>query len=248
MTGMNLETQDINLTRLKQPPIHILTQTQPHGVVLVLQEPELTVLQVSRNTSSAFGIAPEKLLGKTLDDILDSVQVDRLRMGLSRENLDLINPTKVWVRRKGDDYLVFDAVFHRSADGFLVLELEPALTQENIPFLSFYHLAKASINQLEGTSNLRDFGQIIVREVRNVTGFDRVMLYKFDDDGHGEVIAEEKLDEMEPYLGCTIRSRISRNLPERCSSPTGFELSRMLTLSQLSFILPTTRSQISRPT
>lgn len=201
MAGMNLETQDINLTRLKQPPIHILTQIQPHGVLLVLQEPELTVLQVSRNTSAAFGIAPEKLLGKTLDDILDSVQVDRFRMGLSYENLDLINPTKVWVRRKGDDYLVFDAIFHRSADGFLVLELEPALTQETIPFLSFYHLARASINQLEATSNLQDFCQIIVREVRQVTGFDRVMLYKFDEDGHGEVIAEEKLDDMEPYLG-----------------------------------------------
>lgn len=201
MVGMNLETQDVNLTRLKQPPIHVLTQIQPHGVLLVLQEPELTVLQASRNTSTAFGIAPETILGKSLDDILDPVQVDRFRAGLSSENLDFINPTKVWVRRKGDDYLVFDAVFHRSADGFLVLELEPALTQENIPFLSFYHLARASINQLEGTSNLRDFCQIIVREVRNVTGFDRVMLYKFDDDGHGEVIAEEKLDEMVPYLG-----------------------------------------------
>jgi chemotaxis family two-component system sensor kinase Cph1 len=201
MAGINLETQDINLNRLKQPPIHLLTQVQPHGLLLVLQEPELTVLQVSRNTSQALGMAPEAILGKTLDDILDSFQVDRVRMGLSHENLDLINPTKVWVRRKGDDYLVFDAVFHRSADGFLVLELEPALAQETIPFLSFYHLARASINQLETTSNLQDFCQIIVREVRKVTGFDRVMLYKFDEDGHGEVVAEEKLQDMEPYLG-----------------------------------------------
>ena len=198
---MNLETQGINLTSLKQPSIHILNQIQPHGVLLVLQEPELTVLQASRNTSTAFGIAPEKILGRTLEDILDPFQVNQFKVGLSHENLDLINPTKVWVKRKGDDYLVFDAIFHRSADGFLVLELEPALTQENIPFLSFYHLARASINQLEATSNLRDFCQIIVREVRKVTDFDRVMLYKFDEDGHGEVVAEEKLDDMEPYLG-----------------------------------------------
>lgn len=201
MTSINLEGQDVNLTSLKQPPIHILNQIQPHGVLLVLQEPDLTVLQVSRNVSTAFEMAPEAVLGKALDDILDPYQVDQFRAGLSYENLDLINPTKVWVRRKGDDYLVFDAVFHRSVDGFLILELEPALTQETIPFLSFYHLARASINQLEGTSNLQDFCQIIVHEVRNVTGFDRVMLYKFDDDGHGEVLAEEKLDDMEPYLG-----------------------------------------------
>lgn len=201
MTGMNLETQTINLASLKQPSIHILTQVQPHGVLLVLKEPDLVILQVSQNTSTAFGVPVEQVLGKTLDDILDPYQVDRFRTGLTYENLDLINPMKVWVRRTGDDYLVFDAIFHRSADGFLVLELEPAQTHENIPFLSFYHLAKASINQLEATSTLQDFCQIIVEEVRNVTGFDRVMLYKFDDDGHGEVVAEEKLDEMESYLG-----------------------------------------------
>ncbi|PLZ96385.1 cyanobacterial phytochrome A, partial [Fischerella thermalis CCMEE 5328] len=63
------------------------------------------------------------------------------------------------------------------------------------------HLARASINKLEETGNLHDFCQILVQEVRKVTGFDRVMLYKFDDDGHGSVIAEEKLETMESYLG-----------------------------------------------
>ncbi len=201
MVGISVEVQDSQLISLKQPPIHILTQVQPHGVLLVLQEPELTVLQVSKNASKAFGMAPDQVLGKSLEEILDAFQVDRFKEGLSDDNLDLINPTKVWVRRQGDDYQVFDAVFHRSADGFLLLELEPALTQENIPFLSFYHLARASISQLEATANLRDFCQIIVQEIRNVTGFDRVMLYQFDDDGHGEVVAEEKIDAMESYLG-----------------------------------------------
>ncbi|MDI9641842.1 ATP-binding protein [Geitlerinema splendidum] len=201
MVDANLDIQDLNLTRLKQPSIHLLTQVQPHGVLLVLQEPDLTVLQASQNTATAFGISAAQIITQTLDSILDSYQVDRFREALAADNLEIINPTKVWVRRKNDDYRVFDAIFHRSADGFLVLELEPALTHESIPFLSFYHLARASINQLEATSNLQDFCQVIVQEVRNVTGFDRVMLYKFDDDGHGEVLAEDKLDEMESYLG-----------------------------------------------
>lgn len=200
MVGTNLP-QSVNLISLKQPPIHISTQIQSHGVLLVLQEPDLKVLQVSSNTSTAIGIPPEMMLQKTLEDILDPFQVDQFKVGLFNDNLDLINPTKVWIKRKGDDYVVFDAVFHRSVDGFLILELEPAFSQENIPFLSFYHLAKASISQLEETSDLHDFCQIIVQEIRKVTEFDRVMLYKFDDDGHGKVLAEEKLDEMEPYLG-----------------------------------------------
>lgn len=203
MVEIHLQEEYANITQLKQPPIHISTQVQPHGVLLVLQEPDLKILQVSNNTSSLFGVSPQTMLTLSLEEILDPFQADRIRAGLAYDNLDFVNPTKVWVRKRGhgDDYLVFDAIFHRSSDGFLVLELEPAFSHENIPFLSFYHLARASINELEETSNLRDFCQIIVQEVRKVTGFDRVMLYKFDDDGHGEVLAEEKLDSMEAYLG-----------------------------------------------
>jgi len=201
MISPALPTPDITLTHLKQPSIHTLTQVQPHGAIIVLQEPDMTVLQISRNASQLFGRSAETLLGKTREDILDDYQADRFRRALASDNLELMNPTKVWIRRQGDDYGVFDAIVHRSADGFLVLELEPALLQENIPFLSFYHLARASINQLETGANLNQFFQIIVQEVRNVTGFDRVMLYRFDQDGHGEVMAEDKIPELESYRG-----------------------------------------------
>jgi two-component system, chemotaxis family, sensor kinase Cph1 len=198
---IDAQTQDKTLTSLKEAPIHISGQIQPHGILLVLKEPELTILQVSSNVSSVFSMNPEKLLQQNLEDLLDPFQIERIKAGLSEESLDVLNPTKIWVRKKGDDYVVFDAVFHRNPEGLLILELEPALSQENIPFLSFYHLARASINQLEETANLQDFCQTIVQEVRKVTGFDRVMLYKFDDDGHGSVVAEEKLEHLEPYLG-----------------------------------------------
>ncbi|MBW4569808.1 MAG: GAF domain-containing protein [Tolypothrix carrinoi HA7290-LM1] len=198
---IELPEVSINLTSLKEAPIHISGKIQPHGVLLVLAEADLKILQVSSNTSKIFGISPENMLDKKLEDLLDSFQAEKIKAGLADENLDFINPTKIWLRKKGDEYVVFDAVFHRNKEGFLILELEPTISQENIPFLSFYHLARASINKLEATSNLRDFSQIIVQEVRKVTGFDRVMLYKFDDDGHGSVIAEEKIENLESYLG-----------------------------------------------
>ncbi len=205
MIDIDLQGQEINLASLEQEAMQLATQLsgqiQPHGVLFVLEEPELKILQASSNSYSVFGISPAEILEKPLEEILDPYQVEKIKAGLTDENFDYINPTKVWARTQGDNYLVFDALFHRNKDGFLILELEPTFSQESIPFLSFYHLARASINQLEKTANLRDFCQIIVQEVRKVTGFDRVMLYKFDDDGHGAVIAEEKLDSMESYLG-----------------------------------------------
>lgn len=198
----NLIAQADDLRVLKQPSIHSLTKIQAYGVVLVLDPDTLEILQASTNTSTEFGRSADNVVGSSLEDIFDPFQVDQIKVGLAGDNLDAINPIKTWVRRDdGDDYQVFDAVFHRSKDGFLVLELEPAMTSDSIPFLSFYHLARASINQLESTADLRAFCQVIVKEVRKVTGFDRVMLYQFDDDDHGEVLAEEKLAEMEPYLG-----------------------------------------------
>ncbi|AFY48956.1 bacteriophytochrome (light-regulated signal transduction histidine kinase) [Nostoc sp. PCC 7524] len=198
---ISLDLPTINVNSLKEAPIHLSSQIQPHGILLVLDEPDLKILQVSNNTWNIFGMNAEDILQKNLDDLLDSFQIERIKTGLLEGNIEFINPTKIWIRKKGDDYIVFDAVFHRNSEGFLILELEPAISQENIPFLSFYHLAKASINELEKTANLRDFCQIIVKEVRKVTGFDRVMLYKFDDDGHGSVVAEEKIDNLESYLG-----------------------------------------------
>ncbi|MBW4601881.1 MAG: GAF domain-containing protein [Calothrix sp. FI2-JRJ7] len=193
--------QNVNLTQLREAPIHLNTQIQPHGVLIVLQEPELSILQVSSNVYTHFGVTESDLLKGTLFDLLDPFQVEQIQTGLTAESLDYLNPTKIWVRKRGDDYAVFDAVFHRTSEGFLVLELEPTFAHENIPFLSFYHLARTSINRLESTTNLRDFCQIIVQEVRKITGFDRVMLYKFDHDGHGSVIGEEKLSHLESYLG-----------------------------------------------
>ncbi|MGG6297257.1 ATP-binding protein [Leptolyngbya sp. AN02str] len=201
MSSQSLSISDNHLSSLKQPSLHTLNQVQPHGAILVLQEPDMTVLQASRNVSKLVGRPAEDLIGKTLEDIFDSYQADKLLQGLAAENLDLMNPSKVWIRRVGDDYGVFDAIAHRSADGFLVLELEPSLLQENIPFLGFYHLTRGSIHQLEAGANLTQFFQTIVQEVRSVTGFDRVMLYRFDQDNHGEVVAEDKAPEMEPYMG-----------------------------------------------
>jgi chemotaxis family two-component system sensor kinase Cph1 len=189
-----------NLNELERQAIHTSSMIQPHGMILVLEEPNLQIVQATTNCHYAFGIKAQEIIGKTLEELFDPFQVDLIQKGITKENLDFINPTKMWVRKNGGEYAIFDGVFHRNKDGILILELEPAESQETIPFLSFYHLAKASINQLQDSASLKDYCQIIVQEVRKVTGFDRVMLYKFDEDDHGAVVAEEKLDHLEPYL------------------------------------------------
>ncbi len=195
----NLTPSD--LTLLKEPVIHLGSQIQSHGVLLVLQEPSLDILQVSRNAASILDLPLETLLEKNLEDLLDPYQIGRIKSRLAEDALDFTNPTKIWVKKSREDYAVFDAVFHRNSEGILILELEPAISEDNVPFLSFYHLAKASINKLQESASLEDYCQIIAETVRKVTEFDRVMLYKFDRDGHGCVVAEDKVESIEPYKG-----------------------------------------------
>ena len=143
MNTINVELDNTDLLVFERKPIYNLGKIQPYGVVLVLQEPDLKVLQVSTNSYAFFGIPPEEMLDKSLEEILDPFQMEKLEMGLQQDNLDFINPTKIWARKHGDDYVIFDGVFHRNTEGVLILELEPATSQENIPFLSFYHLARS---------------------------------------------------------------------------------------------------------
>lgn len=191
----------LDITSLKEPVINLGSQIQHHGVLLVLQEPLLKILQVSRNAASVLDVPLETLLNINLEDLLDPYQIARIQARLAEDSLDFINPTKIWIKKRREDYVVFDALFHRNSEGMLILELEPAISEDNIPFLSFYHLAKASINQLQESANLQDYCQIIVETVRKVTEFDRVMLYKFNENGHGSVLAEDKLESIESYLG-----------------------------------------------
>jgi light-regulated signal transduction histidine kinase (bacteriophytochrome) len=190
-------SQTVDLTNCDKELIHIPGAIQPHGILFVLKEPQLKILQVSNNTYDILGYHPQDLLKKTLKDLLDSEQVNSIQKCLS-EDFECINPLKISVKNQ-DQTLIFDGIIHRSNE-FIILELEPTKTKVNADFFSFYHLVKGSISKMQNASGLHELCQIIVKEVRKLTGFDRVMLYKFEPEGVGAVIAEDTLDSSIPYL------------------------------------------------
>jgi chemotaxis family two-component system sensor kinase Cph1 len=73
LLNINVKQQHINITSLKEAPIHLINEIQPHGILLVLQEPDLQILQISRNTFNTFGISPEDMVQQELKDLLDSL-------------------------------------------------------------------------------------------------------------------------------------------------------------------------------
>lgn len=187
-----------DLTNCDREPIHIPNLIQPHGLLLVLKEPDLEIVQLSNNTFDFFELHPQQLLNKPLNDLLDSEQIEALKKCLS-EDFEAVNPLKISIKTSSKTF-VFDGIAHRS-EGLLILELEPKQLESKANFFSFYHFVKGPTAKIQNASSLQELSEIIVKEVRKITGFDRVMLYQFNTEGAGTVVAEDKLDNSSPYRG-----------------------------------------------
>jgi len=188
----------VDLTNCDREPIHIPGLIQPHGVLLVLQEPELKIIQVSANTALLLGREPQQLLNTTLENLLAEDQIQAIYQCLQAD-FESVNPLKISIKVL-DKTLVFDGIVHRF-DGNLILELEPAKTENSVDFLGFYRFVKSTINKLQNLSTVEQICQEIVKEVRKLTQCDRVMVYQLDAEGSGCVIAEDKRSHLKPYLG-----------------------------------------------
>lgn len=190
----------VDITNYDQEPIHIPGLIQPHGILLALKEPELTILQSSNNISHFLGISPEELLNQPLSKLLESDQINFLKDCLSQEDLQFVNPIE-FIIKSGNKSVHFDGILHRS-NQVLILELEPAFSEKGNAFFKFYHLVKLAISKLQVACNVTEVSQILVKEVKKLTGFDRVMVYRFDDhNSNGIVIADDKPEYLASYLG-----------------------------------------------
>jgi chemotaxis family two-component system sensor kinase Cph1 len=179
---------------------------QPHGVLFMLQEPDLLILQVSENVEHFFGIAAETLLGKPLKSLFPVAQVQKIITYLNQVNIENCHPFDIQVKPDitlGDQITeteVFRGVINRTVDG-IMLEIEPQKTSTNHDSIHFYAGLLSSIVNLRNAKSSIELAQVIAKEVQTITGFSRVMVYRFEADQSGIVIAEEKESHLESYLG-----------------------------------------------
>ena len=193
-----IKLKDVNLTNCDREPIHIPNSIQPHGVLLAVAEENYQIVQVSLNTDEILGIEPEKLLNKPLREFLGEKQITLVQRCLS-EDFNHVNPLAIKIDRDGSK-LNFNGIVHRNGET-IILELEPREPIQEIDFFNFYKLVKAPVQKMQNTRTLDELCNAIVIEVRKITGFERVMVYRFDEEGAGTVIAEAAQEDLEPFLG-----------------------------------------------
>lgn len=194
-TDTSLPGLVVDLSSCAKEPIHIPGSIQPHGVLFALHEPALTVAQVSANTADVLGVDPEPLLGHPLENLLDAAALGLLTEALRSGHPQEYNPFPVTVGSRA-----FDAIVHRH-QGATLLELEPVRAGVETGNGSPKHLLQRTLARLQAAENLRELCDTAAAEVRRLTGFERVMTYRFDEEDNGEVLSENKLEGLDAYLG-----------------------------------------------
>ncbi|RTQ47900.1 GAF domain-containing protein [Hymenobacter gummosus] len=186
----------VTLTNCDREPIHIPGSVQPYGFLLCLNPANRRVTHASRNTAAHIGIEAEELLDTDLAQLLTPAQL---------AELTALYPTLTETPRllglrldavAGQPF--YKLIMHRY-DGLLWLEFEPVSDGEaSAVDLSSLNVA---LGQMLAAGSVLEFCQHATDQIRDITGFDRVLMYRFAEDASGEVVAEAKRDDLEPYLG-----------------------------------------------
>jgi len=193
MNGLN--PHEAAITACANEPIHIPGRIQPNGVLLAIQMDTARISQVSANCRFWLGASPDSIIGMRLDEVIPKETAYAIGRAAEDGTLRDINPIPVSI----DDRLL-EGVAHVSG-GVIILEFEAVRPDEARNFTSFHNIVRRSLERLQRSQSLGEACDVTVEEVRRITAFDRVMVYRFDPEWNGEVIAEDCCEDMDPYLG-----------------------------------------------
>lgn len=172
---------EADLTECDREPIRVPGAIQPHGRMLVLDARTLRIAAFSANWEGASAEeAAAFLRGRRVQDF---------PLGAPAQSLGVV--------RVGSG--MFDAFAHRTAD-HLVAEFEPAVPSEGNE-APIYSLMRVFLPQLQQAATLDELSRIAVVEMKRLTGFGRCLLYRFDAEGHGEVLAQALEPGYDSYAG-----------------------------------------------
>jgi light-regulated signal transduction histidine kinase (bacteriophytochrome) len=178
-------------------PIHQSGAIQPHGYLISCQLPDWTIRHVSANVEALTAVPPDAMLRHSLREFItdDVIQAIAETVGFGEPDTP---PQRAAMANIGPMALLCDIGVH-VADGLVHIEIEPQ--QHGRGERSPTVVAQAMIARVAGSDDGDDFHERVAEQVRLLTGFDRVMVYRFRHDDSGEVVAESRDSALASYLG-----------------------------------------------
>ncbi|HEY0060613.1 MAG TPA: ATP-binding protein [Telluria sp.] len=191
------ETPGLDLSSCDREPIRTPGSIQPHGFLLSLTK-ELLVLQASENLSTLAGIDADAAVGQPLAAVIGEAHGARLATQLAQAEIGQRPAFLCAVTLDGG--ASFNVLAHYY-DNALLLEFEAINAAAAADLRHLYRRVGDFLLKLNDAATVDEMSRLACQEIRAVTGFGRVMVYQFDADGHGHVLAEARDADYHAYLG-----------------------------------------------
>ena len=191
LADLPIEDERRRLEECVQEPIRTPGAIQPHGALITLEPDTLTIVHASDNCEAVLGLDARVLLGRTLGALTGEAWVTANHDAFTTSSA-VGNPLALEL-----DTRLFDAIVH--PDGpLIIIEFEPLLVApDHRSSVAVY----GAMHRLARVRTQQQLWQATAHELCFLTDFDRVTIYSFHADGHGEIVAEQLGEGMEPYLG-----------------------------------------------
>jgi chemotaxis family two-component system sensor kinase Cph1 len=188
----------IDLSNCDSEPIHIPGKIQEHGFLIAINH-HFKITYCSENIATFASVTAVSLLGTPVY-FLETVILKKIEgfieklINIAKTNDDFrpVNPYPVTIAGQ-----YFNMIISASGDQYL-LEFEPATSDLE---QDVQQAIGSTLSEILADSNLSRLLNKTAQEIQKLIGYDRVMVYKFHEDGHGEVVAEAKNEQLKPWLG-----------------------------------------------
>lgn len=194
------QTLPVDLTNCDKEPIHIPGHVQPHGFLVALHPGSLRIEKASANIEAFTGQKATALLGQPLSSLhafivpvkKESSLSDLITLGKITGNFEQLNPQEVLVA----DKRMF-IICHQYKDN-IICEFEPF--QSDAENITLQKIMGTALSVIQSSASFNQLLNHVAGMVKEITGYGRIMIYKFHRDQHGEVVAEAKTEQLESWL------------------------------------------------
>ncbi|MEO6136097.1 MAG: ATP-binding protein [Ginsengibacter sp.] len=183
----------VDLTNCELEPIHIPGKIQSHGFLLATDKKGM-IRFLSENSNDFIPDTFPQFLNQAIQDVGNLIDTSKKInwLNILEQNFADINPVSLNI---GDE--LYNLIISESAN-YIIFEFEKA---GSIPDSQLAKLITKSIPTILRGASLNALLKTTSEEVRRIIKYDRVMIYRFAEDGHGEVVAESKRIDLESWTG-----------------------------------------------
>ncbi len=187
---MSEPSASLDLDACAREPIRVPGAVQPHGALIVADPDGWAVLNVSENLAAFAGL-----------DLAPGTRLDQGATAALAGELDrwAASAEPVFLRTLALSERSFQVAAHRGDQGVLI-ELEAAPASEAETLEALYPRLRRFVESLAGAADVAAVARLATAELHAMTGFNRVMLYAFDEEGAGTVLAEASDQVLPSYL------------------------------------------------